>query len=58
MINILGIIFSAVALSQIKSNPMQDGKGMAIAGLVCSVLSFLLILVLVLLGVAIGITNP
>ena len=28
--NILGLIFSKVALGQIKANPQQDGKGMAI----------------------------
>ena len=56
--NILGLIFSAVALAQIKSNPHQDGNGMAIAGLICSVLSVLLIGILILLGVAIGFANP
>ena len=41
--NLLGIIFSAIGLSQIKkSNPRQSGKGMAIAGLICSILSFLI----------------
>ena len=41
--NLLGIIFSAIGLSQIKkSNPRQKGKGMAIAGLICSILSFLI----------------
>ena len=56
--NILGIIFSGVALTQFKANPKQDGKGMAIAGLICSILSVLLIGILILLGVAIGIANP
>ena len=47
--NILGIIFSAIGLSQIKkSNPRQSGKGMAIAGLICSILSFLIYLVLII----------
>jgi len=56
--NILGLIFSLVALSQIRANPLQDGKGMAIAGLICSILSMLLIGILLALGVAIGIANP
>ncbi|MDE2680758.1 MAG: DUF4190 domain-containing protein [Verrucomicrobiota bacterium] len=56
--NILGLIFSAVALAQIKANPQQQGKGMAIAGLICSILSMLLIGILLALGVAIGIANP
>ena len=56
--NILGLIFSGVALGQIKANPQQDGKGMAIAGLICSILSILLIGILLLLGVALGIANP
>jgi hypothetical protein len=41
--NLLGIIFSAIALSQIKKNPAtQKGKGMAIAGLVLCILSIIL----------------
>ena len=49
--NILGIIFSAIALSQIKSNPHQDGKGMAISGLICSSLSLLLLIAVIGLGI-------
>ena len=56
--NILGIVFSIIALTQLKANPRQQGKGMAIAGLICSILSFILIGVLIVLGVAIGIANP
>ena len=51
--NLLGIIFSAIGLSQIKkSNPRQSGKGMAIAGLICSILSFLIYLVLIIVVIA------
>lgn len=40
---ILGIVFSIVGLSQIKSNPeLYDGKGIAIAGLVLSILGLLI----------------
>ena len=54
--NILGIVFSIVGLTQLKANPQQQGKGMAIAGLVCSILSILLA-VLVVFGVALNIMN-
>jgi hypothetical protein len=56
--NILGIVFSIIALTQLKANPQQEGKGMAIAGLICSILSFVILAALVALGIAIGITNP
>ena len=49
--NILGIIFSLVALSQLKKNPGQGGRGMAIAGLICSILSLLIMILLLVLGV-------
>ena len=51
--NILGVIFSLIALGQIRDNPAsQQGKGMAIAGLVLSLLS----LVMVALFAAFGLT--
>ena len=50
---LLGIIFSAIGLSQIKkSNPRQSGKGMAIAGLICSILSFLIYAALIIVVIA------
>ena len=49
--NILGIIFSLIGLSQLKANPQQQGKGMATAGLICSILS-ILSLILIMLGIA------
>jgi hypothetical protein len=52
--NVLGLIFSAVALNQIKRNPHQQGKGMAKAGLVCSLIGLVLLLMLLILGVAGG----
>ncbi len=40
--NILGLMFSLIGLSQIKGNPeLYDGRGMAIAGLVLSILGLL-----------------
>ena len=51
--NLLGIIFSLIGLSQIKRDPQnQQGRGMAIAGLVLSILSIILVLALLAFGVA------
>ena len=52
--NLLGIVFSLVALAQIKQDPQQQGRGMAIAGLVLSILSLVLGLLLVVFGVALN----
>lgn len=38
----IGIVFSCIALSQINNNPGQKGKGMAIAGLVLSIIGVLI----------------
>ncbi len=35
---VLGLIFSAISLNQLKKNPNQGGKGLAIAGLVIGIL--------------------
>ena len=49
LFGVLGIIFSAVALSQIKKNPqLQSGRGMAIAGLVLSVFGLVFSLVILM----------
>ena len=46
--NILGVIFSIIGLTQIHNHPeTYDGKGMAIAGLVLSVLGILIMLGLI-----------
>jgi hypothetical protein len=53
--NLLGIIFSLIGLSQIKSDPQnQQGRGMAIAGLVLSILSILLAVGLLAFGIAVN----
>jgi len=40
---ILGVVFSLIGLSQINTNPqLHEGRGMAIAGLILSILSLLL----------------
>jgi hypothetical protein len=37
----LGIIFSAIGLSQIGKDPAQQGKGLAIAGLIIGIISLI-----------------
>jgi hypothetical protein len=41
VLGIPGIIFSALALSQIRAQPAQAGKNMATAGLALSIFSFI-----------------
>ena len=48
--SLLAVVFGHVALNQIKRNPLQDGRGMAIAGLVLGYVG-LVVLALVVLGV-------
>ena len=52
--SILGVIFSIIGLSQLKKNPGQGGRGMAIAGLICSIISIVIMVLLVVLGMASG----
>jgi hypothetical protein len=53
--NIAGIITSSIAVKQIKRNPGQGGRGMAIAGLVCSIISTVIaLLVLTLIAMYVG----
>jgi hypothetical protein len=48
--NLLGIIFSVIALVQINQDPHRyDGKGMAIAGLILSAMSLVLAILMVLI---------
>lgn len=55
--NVAGLIISLIALGQTKA-PDHQGRGMAIAGLVLSLLSILLALVLLVLVLAFGFANP
>lgn len=41
----LGIVFGIIALMQIKKNPMFKGKGLAIAGLVISIIGAIILIV-------------
>jgi len=53
--NVLGVIFALVALSQINHAPQsQQGRGLAIAGLVLCLLSVVMAAVSVLLGLAVS----
>jgi hypothetical protein len=51
--NVLGIVFSLVALAQIRNDPQsQEGSGLAIAGLVLSLLSLLMAVLFFAFGLA------
>ena len=53
--NVLGVIFALVALSQINNDPQsQQGRGLAIAGLVLCLLSLVMAAVALALGLAVS----
>jgi hypothetical protein len=53
--NVLGLIFSLIGLAQINQNPQsQQGRGVAITGLVLSVTSLVLAAAFVMFGLAMG----
>ena len=49
-VSIAGLVMGIVALGQLKSNPKQEGRGMAIAGLVLSCLGLVAFVLLLVLG--------
>jgi hypothetical protein len=56
--NVLGIVFSLVALAQIRNDPQsQHGRPLAITGLVLSILSLVLSALMLMLGVALSTPN-
>ena len=56
--NVLGIIFSLIALSQLKNDPVsQQGRGLAIAGLILSIMGILVGALFFMLGVAMNSTE-
>jgi hypothetical protein len=56
--NVLGIIFALVALAQIGNDPYgQQGRGIAVAGLVLCVLSLVLGVVASVFGLALGVSD-
>lgn len=49
--NLLGVVFSAIALAQISRDPSEySGKGLALAGLVLSLLSVALVILMMILS--------
>ena len=53
--NLLGIVFSLVALAQIRNDPhSQEGRGLAIAGLLLSLASIVLAVLLLTIGLALN----
>ena len=51
--NVLGLTFSTIALSQIKQQPQTySGRGLALAGLICSIVSFVLGVIVLILSLA------
>ena len=51
--NLLGLVFSLVGLSQVNGHPERyEGRGAAIAGLVLSILSLLLIVLVIMWSIA------
>ena len=49
--NVLGLVFSIIALLQINENPqLHEGRGLAIAGIILTAASFLIFLVLLASG--------
>jgi hypothetical protein len=56
--NLLGIIFSLIALAQIRDDPhSQQGRGLAIAGLVLSLLSLAMAALFLVFGLAVSISD-
>ena len=49
---LLAVIFGGVALSQIKNNPGQSGRGMAIAGLVLGYVGVGILLLVIIAAAA------
>jgi uncharacterized membrane protein YvbJ len=55
--SIPAIIIGAIALNQIKKEPALEGKGMAMAGLICGSIAVFLWICLIILGIAIFFTD-
>jgi thiol:disulfide interchange protein len=48
---ILGIVFGAIALKRIKANPNQEGRGMALAGLICGLIGAAFGVIMLAIGI-------
>ena len=55
--SILAVIFGHIALSQIRKNPSIQGRGMAIAGLVLGWVGVGVLLIVLIVGVSVGISD-
>ena len=56
--NVVGLILSIIALTQIRQDPLnQEGKGMALAGLILSIVSIILAILVLILGLALSTTD-
>jgi hypothetical protein len=55
--SILGIIFSAIGLSQIGKDPSQKGKGLATAGLIIGIISLVISIIYYFVVIAVGIDD-
>jgi predicted membrane-bound dolichyl-phosphate-mannose-protein mannosyltransferase len=51
-VGIVSIILGAVALSQLKQNPQQSGRGFAIAGIVLGALAVLLFVIFLIVTIS------
>ncbi len=57
-VGIVGLVFSIMALNEMKQTGLEDGKGLAIAGIILAVLSLIIIILLVSLGVIASFVTP
>ena len=57
LFSVLGLIFSAIALRQINRDPTQGGKGMAIAGLIISLVTLFFAIVVWLVVLVSGVSQ-
>lgn len=53
MMSVLAIIFGGVAMGQTSRDPTLGGRGMAIAGLVCGIVSIAILVILVIAVISI-----
>jgi len=56
--SILGLVFSCIGLAQINRNPMQGGRGLAIAGIILSVIGLLISTGCMLFGLVGAASDP
>ena len=57
-VGIVGLVFSIIALNEMKQTGLEKGKGLAIAGIILAILSFALLVLLIALGVITSLMVP